>query len=139
MPAVNPLTSPLPANLPENWTYAQIISPNGVEVGFSQLYGYNYLMVQVNHAQDAINLLGQAFPGLAIPSDISSAVSAHNLNPESHPPLLTVTDNLDSRLTLLELKYATDVTGNSFQLDFITLDGMVVTGVWNKTFARIEF
>ena len=46
---------------------------------------------------------------------------------------------LDSRLSVLELKYGTNVTGNSFEVTFGTLTGVVVTGVWNETYARIEF
>ena len=45
----------LPADLPENWTQGQIISPNGTEVGLTEQHGYNYLMQQVNAAQTAIN------------------------------------------------------------------------------------
>lgn len=45
----------LPADLPEDWTSNQKISPNGTEVGLSEQHGYNYLMQQVNAAQTAIN------------------------------------------------------------------------------------
>lgn len=47
------LKTPLPANLPENWTYGQIVAPTGQEVGLPEVYGYNYLMNQVNNAQKA--------------------------------------------------------------------------------------
>ena len=47
------LSTPLPTNLPENWTYGQIIAPTGQEVGLPANYGYNYLMNQVNNAQKA--------------------------------------------------------------------------------------
>ena len=45
----------LPADLPENWTQGQIISPNGTEVGLTGKHGYNYLMQQVNATQEAVN------------------------------------------------------------------------------------
>lgn len=45
----------LPADLPEDWTQGQYISPNGTEVGLDTQHGYNYLMQQVNAAQTAIN------------------------------------------------------------------------------------
>ena len=48
-------------------------------------------------------------------------------------------DDLDGRLGLIELQYATDVTGNPWQVDFIDLEGLVVTGVWNQAEARMEF
>lgn len=47
----------LPADLPENWTYGQIIAPAGAEAGLSEQHGYNYLMQQVNAAQSAVNQL----------------------------------------------------------------------------------
>ena len=46
---------------------------------------------------------------------------------------------LDSRLKTLELKYGTNVTGSSFEVTFVTLTDVVVTGVWNEELGRIEF
>ena len=48
----------LPANLPTDWTLNMIVSPNGTEAGLGEEYGYNYLMEQVNAAQQAINEAG---------------------------------------------------------------------------------
>ena len=45
----------LPANLPTNWTLNMIVSPNGTEAGLGEEYGYNYLMEQVNAAQQGVN------------------------------------------------------------------------------------
>lgn len=45
----------LPADLPENWTQGQIVSPNGTEAGLTEQHGYNYLMKQVNDTQEAVN------------------------------------------------------------------------------------
>lgn len=45
----------LPADLPENWTYGQTVSPNGTEAGLTPKHGYNYLMRQVNQAQALLN------------------------------------------------------------------------------------
>lgn len=59
----------LPADLPEDWTSNQKISPNGTEVGLSEQHGYNYLMKQVNDAQNAVNNIsteiGTALDGVA--------------------------------------------------------------------------
>lgn len=63
--ANNPITVPLPADLPENWSYGQTVAPNGSEAGLSEQYGYNYLMEQVNAAQQAAKEIGEAFSGLA--------------------------------------------------------------------------
>lgn len=30
------------------------------------------------------------------------------------------------------------ITGNSHEIKFITLDGLIVTGVWNESEARLE-
>ena len=54
MAAINPITVSLPADLPENWTAGQTVSPGGEEAGLTMQHGYNYLMQQVNAAQTAL-------------------------------------------------------------------------------------
>ena len=34
--ADNPITTPLPADLPEQWTYGQTVGPNGTDVGLTE-------------------------------------------------------------------------------------------------------
>ena len=63
--AVKPISTPLPADLPEDWSYGQTVAPTGAEVGLSEQHGYNYLMEQVNAAQEAMNTMNDAFEGLA--------------------------------------------------------------------------
>lgn len=63
--ADNPITVSLPADLPVDWAENQVVAPEGVDVGLSDQHGYNYLMQQVNAAQQAASQIGQAFPGLA--------------------------------------------------------------------------
>jgi hypothetical protein len=58
--AENPIKTPLPANLPEDWVYGQTVGPNGTDVGLTEQHGYNYLMQQVNAAENGINALGNA-------------------------------------------------------------------------------
>lgn len=70
---------------------------------------------------------------------ISSTVQNHNSAQDAHPTTQTAIGNLDSRLSVLELKYGTSVTGNSFEATFVSLADLVVTGVWNEQYARIEF
>lgn len=55
----------LPADLPENWTQGQTISPNGTEVGLTEQYGYNYLMQQVNATQTEVNSINDTLPDVA--------------------------------------------------------------------------
>lgn len=43
------------------------------------------------------------------------------------------------RIKLLELVQGTDVSGISFVSAFDTLDGVELTGVWNKAASRVEF
>lgn len=60
----------LPADLPENWTLNQIVSPNGTEVNLTRQHGYNYLMQQVNASQRAANQLGSSVQ--AVESEIDA-------------------------------------------------------------------
>ena len=83
--------------------------------------------------------VGDAYTKEESDARIASGVSTHNANTEAHPSILSGISGLDSRLTTLELKYGTNVTGNSFSISFANLTGLVVTGVWNKNYARIEF
>lgn len=43
------------------------------------------------------------------------------------------------RIKLLEMEHSTDVNGISFVSAFDTLDGVELTGVWNKAASRVEF
>lgn len=63
--AVKPISTPLPADLPETWQTGQTVAPTGAEVGLSEQHGYNYLMEQVNAAQEALNTINNAFEDLA--------------------------------------------------------------------------
>ena len=62
--AENPITTPLPADLPTDWTYGQTIGASGTDVGLTEQHGYNYLMQQVNAAQQAASQIGAAFSGI---------------------------------------------------------------------------
>lgn len=81
--AANPITVPLPQDLPTNWAYGQTIGPAGTDVGLTQQHGYNYLMAQVNAAQQAAEEIGSAIENIdasGIPtSDGSNVQSDLNL------------------------------------------------------------
>lgn len=66
-------------------------------------------------------------------------IDAHNGDQDAHPFILGLVSGMDSRLSLLELMYNTDVSGNPFTVTFESLDGVTVSGVWNTTQKRIEF
>lgn len=57
--AENPIRTPLPADLPEDWNAGQIVAPTGEEVGLSHQHGYNYLMKMVNQAQQGVNEINE--------------------------------------------------------------------------------
>lgn len=69
MAAINPITVSLPADLPENWQLNDIVSPSGSETGLTPQHGYNYLMQQVNAAQQALQQVAEYFPNLASVED----------------------------------------------------------------------
>lgn len=74
--ADNPITVSLPADLPEDWAENQIVAPEGQSAGLTQQHGYNYLMEQVNNAQEAITQVGEAFSGLATTQDVDGTLKA---------------------------------------------------------------
>lgn len=98
--ADNPITVPLPQDLPQNWTYGQTIGPQGTDVGLTQQHGYNYLMQQVNAAQQAAQELGEAFSGLpTLGSD--GKIPEDQLPPMNYDPVgsaETVQENLNAHV-----------------------------------------
>jgi len=71
-------------------------------------------------------------------SNISEAIAAHNADEQAHSDIRATISAIQTALTKLGVKFST-VTGNEFTVDFDTLDGSEVTGVWNQPQARIEF
>ena len=69
MAAINPITVSLPADLPENWTAGQTVSPGREESGLTMPHGSNYLMQPVNAAQAALQQVAEYFPNLATIED----------------------------------------------------------------------
>lgn len=80
----NPITVSLPQDLPTNWTYGQTVAPTGAQAGLAEQYGYNYLMEQVNAAQQAASELGEAFTGAASQTNLTS-----HINNKSNPHNVT--------------------------------------------------
>ena len=70
---------------------------------------------------------------------MSSCVDLHDADQTSHPSLLTAIAAHGNRLTALELKNGTGVTGCSFEVTFENLDGLRASGAWNQPYARIEY
>lgn len=72
-------------------------------------------------------------------TEAQKLIDAHDTDSEAHPAIQNLSAALDSRLSLLELMYNTDVSGNPFTVTFESLTGLVATGVWNATQKRLEF
>lgn len=72
-------------------------------------------------------------------AEAQKLIDAHNADAEAHPAIQNLSAALDSRLSLLELMYNTDVSGNPFTVTFESLTGLVAIGVWNATQKRLEF
>lgn len=71
--------------------------------------------------------------------EVDKKIAAHNVDPLAHLDIRALFDGLDGRISLIELMYNTDVSGNPWEVTFESLDGVVVTGVWNAEQARMEF
>lgn len=82
-----------------------------------------------------------AYPAGAwvIHEELAQAVADHDGDPNAHPYLRGQWAGLDARISLLELMYATDVSGNPFTVTFESLAGLTCTGVWNAALTRLEF
>lgn len=74
----NFVTVPLPHDLPDDWDDSRYVSPNGTEVGLSPKHGYNYLMKQVNHAQQAAAELSE---GLDLMVGVNMLDNAYFVDP----------------------------------------------------------
>lgn len=70
---------------------------------------------------------------------ISDAVFAHNEYETAHGDIRSTIEAVSVAVQAIELKYGTSITKNAFTASFGSLDGLIVTGVWNESQARIEF
>ncbi len=76
---------------------------------------------------------------MATEKKVSEAVARHSADTAAHPNLLGLCMGLDSRVTLMELMFRTQVKGNPFTVTFESLEGLDVAGVWNAAQGRVEF
>lgn len=66
-------TNPV-ADLPQNWTTGQIVSPSGTDVGLTAKHGYNYQASKINEALTDIGILNDAFATIDLSVDQLSGV-----------------------------------------------------------------
>ena len=110
MAAQNPIPTPLPADLPENWSIGQTVSPAGTDVGLTQQHGYNYLMEQVNAAQEAANTIGEAFTGLASVEDLEDTETDLSGLQTTVQGIQTDITSLEQQVTTLQSSKASTFT-----------------------------
>ena len=143
--ATRPVKQSLPADLPENWTDSQYVSPGGTEVGLTPQHGYNYLNRQVNAVQKAAQEINAAFEDLApldhetkkipkgyFPDDLGdyqpkteSLPVSQNLGMNDTVPFYSTADQQSKSITIAKLKSALGV--QSPTISVIALEGTSLT------------
>lgn len=143
--ATRPVKQSLPADLPENWTDSQYVSPGGTEVGLTAQHGYNYLNRQVNAVQKAAKEIDAAFEDLApldpetkkipkgyFPEDLGdyqpkteSLPISQSLNVNDTVPFYSIADQQSKSITIAKLKSALGV--QSPTISVIALTGTSLT------------
>ena len=143
--ATRPVKQSLPADLPENWTDSQYVSPGGTEVGLTPQHGYNYLNRQVNAVQKAAQEIDAAFEDLApldhetkkipkgyFPDDLGdyqpkteSLPISQNLGINDMVPFYSTADQQSESITIAKLKIALGV--QSPTISVIALEGTSLT------------
>ena len=143
--ATRPVKQSLPADLPENWTDSQYVSPGGTEVGLTPQHGYNYLNRQVNAVQKAAQEIDAAFEDLApldhetkkipkgyFPDDLGdyqpkteSLPISQNLGMNDTVPFYSAADQQSKSITIEKLKSALGV--QSPTISVIALEGTSLT------------
>lgn len=143
--ATRPVKQSLPADLPENWTDSQYVSPGGTEVGLTPQHGYNYLNRQVNAVQKAAQEIDAAFEDLApldhetkkipkgyFPDDLGdyqpkteSLPVSQSLGINDTVPFYSTADQQSKSITIAKLKSALGV--QSPTISVIALTGTSLT------------
>lgn len=143
--ATRPVKQSLPADLPENWTDSQYVSPGGTEVGLTPQHGYNYLNRQVNAVQKAAQEIDAAFEDLApldpetkkipkgyFPDDLGdyqpkteSLPISQSLGMNDTVPFYSTADQKSKSITIAKLKSALGV--ESPTISVIALAGTSLT------------
>ena len=145
--ATRPVKQDLPADLPENWTDSQYVSPGGTEVGLTSQHGYNYLMRQVNAAQKAASEIDEAFDNLApldphtkkipdgyLPEDFGDfqkktedLSAATSLGMQDTVPFYSISAGQSKAITIANLKSALGVQSPTIAVTALTGTSLVVT------------
>ena len=65
-------------------------------------------------------------------------LNAHDSNNTAHPEMAASISDLELRVAKLDTFLMSDVTTNPHMMTLDSLDGLVVTGVWNEAQSRLE-
>jgi hypothetical protein len=66
-------------------------------------------------------------------------IAEHNADAAAHPDIRNLNTDLAGRVARLEDMFVNDISANNFLVAFPNIEGLAVSGVWNKTLERIEF
>lgn len=132
--ANKPVSNPLPADLPTNWTNGQIVAPTGVGAGLAEQYGYNYLMQQVNAVQTAANQINDAFTDLVSVNDVAQfgATYIQVALPQSGWSALSQTVTVTGIQAAEMAQMITPVPALSSQQEYYTAEVMVTAQAENS-------
>lgn len=137
-------------NLPEGSDYAQIesLNENAVRIDTELKAREAALAVHdvsyLSHAdlrqliQNLDAALDDVYTKPETDARIAEGIAAHNTDEAAHPYILHQLVDRTARIKMLEDFLYNDITGNPHSITFVTLDGLVVTGVWNEAQARLE-
>lgn len=103
----------LPADLPEDWTQGQTISPNGTEVGLSEQHGYNYLMEQVNATQTEVNAINTSLEDVAQETSVQQVITTIGTTTDSGGS--STEGSLMAKLNEILEQLGISTTGNTVQ------------------------
>jgi hypothetical protein len=82
------------------------------------------------------------FRNVALPiasAEAQRLIDLHNEDPNAHPALRSQDEVMSGQIQQIFDMLTGDIVGNQFKLTFGTLDGLEVTGVWDKENSRMAF
>ncbi len=104
--ADKPIQESIESNLPTNWSWGQIVAPQGEDVGLTKQHGYNYLMQIVNKAFQHIKKINDAFGNLVPTKQVGAANGVASLNAEGRLPDTQTPDKVNNDIKKLETALA---------------------------------
>lgn len=113
--------------------------PVGIEIGEGQEVQLEFSSQMFLTSEDVRVLCKNSILPEFLAGDVAAALSAHDADSMAHPALREADAGLEARLSLLEMMYSTIVKENPFTVQFNSLEGLAVAGVWDQSGQRIGF